>query len=107
MDRREFVARSLLMLGASAVSGEAAYGWPPELSGSISATNPKVGYPRTQIPSFEIPVYRGLRYEDTIPDTLDIATRGELAIHAITSISDPKLDDEVYWFADFFRNPPA
>jgi hypothetical protein len=107
MDRREFVARSLLILGASAVSTEAAYCWPSELSSSNPSANPRIGYARTQIPSFEIPVYRGLRYDDTVPDTLDIATRGELAIHAITSISDPKLDDEVYWFADFFRNPPA
>jgi len=67
----------------------------------------KIGYPRTQIPPFEIPPYRGLSYEDRIPDTLDIASRAELAIHAITAIADPRLDDEIYWFADFFRNPPA
>lgn len=107
MDRREFVARSLLILGASAVSMQAEYCWPSEPSNSTPPTKLTIGYPRTQIPSFDIPAYRGLSYEDRIPDTLDIASRAELAIHAMTAISDPKLDAEVYWFADFFRNPPA
>jgi len=107
MHRREFVQRSLLVLGASAVSKEAGYCWTTEPSSSAPPQRLKIGYPRTQIPSFEIPPYRGQSYEDRIPDTLDIASRAELAIHAITSIADPKLDDEVYWFADFFRNPPT
>lgn len=107
VDRREFVRRSLLALGASAVSTEAQYCWPSEVSNSPPPPAVKIGYARTQIPSFEIPAYRGLSYEDRIPDTLDIASRAELAIHAMTAIADPKLDNEVYWFADFFRNPPA
>jgi len=106
MDRREFVARSVLILGASAVPVETAYCWRFGPAASNLGTL-KIGYPRTQIPSFEIPAYQGLSYQDRIPDTLDIASRAELAIHAMTAISDPKLDDEVYWFADFFRNPPA
>jgi len=106
VDRREFVRLSLLMLGASTLSTEVGYCSPSEPNSQLPP-HLKIGYPRTQIPPFEIPAYRGRNYEDRIPDTLDIASRAELAIHAMTAIADPGLDDEIYWYADFFRNPPA
>lgn len=62
---------------------------------------------RESAPDFEIPPYRGERYEDTVPDTLDLAERLRLAVHASTSIADPDADDEVFWQVDFLRDPPA
>jgi hypothetical protein len=107
IDRRQFVSRSLLTLGVSSLvkHGEQCWATGPEVADQTSRYS--IEYPRKEIPSFAIPPYRGHSYEDTIPDTLDVASRAELAIHALTSIADPRVDDEVYWFADFFRNPPV
>jgi len=66
----------------------------------------KVKYVRENIPHFDVPSYGGEHYEDTVPDTLDIAERSKLAIHALTSITDPEADSEIFWFLDIFRNPP-
>jgi hypothetical protein len=66
-----------------------------------------IKYIRNDIPLFEIPPYRGQSYQDRVPDTLDIAERMKLAIHALTSVTDPAADCEIYWIADFFRNPPV
>jgi hypothetical protein len=64
-------------------------------------------YARKEIPPFQIVPYRGESYEDTVPDTLDLQERAELAIHGMTSITDPRCDYEIFWLADFFRNPPV
>lgn len=64
-------------------------------------------YFRKEVPAFQVPPYRGESYEDLVPDTLDLQERAKLAIHGITSITDSKWDFEIYWFADFFRNPPV
>jgi hypothetical protein len=64
-------------------------------------------YVRSEAPSFQIPPYPGESYEDVVPDTLDLQERAKLAIHGITSITDPEWDCEIFWFADFHRNPPA
>jgi hypothetical protein len=66
---------------------------------------PPIDYPNKYIPAFEVPTYLGERYEDTIPDTLDIAGRSELAINALTAITDPDAEYEVYWQTELFRNP--
>jgi hypothetical protein len=66
-----------------------------------------IEYIRTQIPTFDIPPYRGQSYEDKVPETLDIAERARLGLSALTSIPDPEADYEIYWTVDFFRNPPA
>src|SRR5216684_2089345 len=39
--------------------------------------------------------------------TLDIGERARLGVHVLTSITDPEVDDEIYWSCHFFRNPPA
>lgn len=65
----------------------------------------KIGYIRDHVPSFEVPPYRGQLYSDRIPDTLDIAERAKLGVHALTSITDPTMDYEIYWSCNFFRNP--
>jgi hypothetical protein len=66
-----------------------------------------VQYIHEDVLSFEAPVARGRRYEDTVPDTLDIAERAKLGVHVLTSITDGNADHEIYWLASFFRNPPV
>jgi hypothetical protein len=104
MRRRAFLKNSLLTCGGLAL--------PTKVQGKGTVKGkpyPRlhVQYIREKIAPFEIPPYRGQSYEDRIPDTLDIAEQAKLAIHAVTSIADPIADDEIFWLADFSRNPPV
>jgi len=109
MDRRRFVKSLLPTLGGLSL--------PPGAEVSTAGSKvPKacpqdnkltIDYIREEIPHFEIPPYRGTSYEDTVPDTLDIAERAQLAIHCVTSIADPRADYEIFQTAQFFRNPPV
>src|ERR1700722_1865815 len=63
-------------------------------------------YIRKESPDFQMPLYSGKSYQDLVPDTLDLQERAKLAIHGITSITDPEWDYEIFWLADFYRNPP-
>ncbi len=111
MDRRKFVKKSLAAVGASLLPETAArsLAHADETAAPTQAPGGKLSiqYIRQEIPHFEIPAYRGRRYEDTVPDTLDLAERAKLCIHALTSITDPNADMEVYWLASFHRNPPV
>lgn len=107
MNRRDFVKDSLLLVGGSALASQ-----PPSRQHYASAsptptTGLAIDYPQKNIPPIQAPACRGEWYEDSIPDTLDIAGRAELAIHALTSITDPNADYEVYWETQLFRNPPV
>jgi hypothetical protein len=66
-----------------------------------------IRYIRDSAPEFHIPPYSGERYEDTVPDTLDIAERAKLGVHVLTAIADPHAGYGIYWTADFARNPPV
>lgn len=102
MNRRQFVKNSLYASGLTAMQANLRFlQGEEERLGQVSP----VRYIRGQAPPFQIPVYRGLRYSDTVPDTLDVAERAKLGIHALTSITDPAFDYEIYWSANFFRNP--
>src|SRR5258706_10800325 len=37
------------------------------------STQPRIKYMRERIPAFTIPAYKGQRYEQMVPDTLDLA----------------------------------
>ena len=65
-----------------------------------------VGYIRPEIPEFDLPPYRGQRYEALVPDTLDLAERARLAIHGLTEPTDPQADYEVFWHVLFRCHPP-
>ena len=67
----------------------------------------KVQYIREEIPAFAAPVVQGLWYENSVPDTLDIAERAKLGINSLTSIADANANQEIYWLSDFFQNPPV
>ena len=81
----------------------ASYG---EMPSDAGQRNWVIRYIRDSAPEFHIPPYRGERYEDTVPDTLDIAERAKLGIHLLTAITDPRAGYEIYWSANFLRNPP-
>jgi len=80
----------------------------PQAVQKVAAETTKfaVQYVRTEIPRFSIPPYRGERYSDKVPDTLDLTERAKLGINVLTSITDPEADHEIYWLTDVFRNPP-
>jgi hypothetical protein len=101
MLRRRFVKDSLLTVGGAMLAQRLNAGpWRPE-----KQTLTPIDYPNKEIPVFQIPRYCGEYYQDTIPDTLDIAHRCELAVNALTSITDPDAEYEVYWQTELFRNP--
>ena len=56
-----------------------------------------IGYVRPEIPDFEMPDYQGERYEAMVPDTLDLADRARLVVHALTESTNPQADYEPYW----------
>src|SRR5438874_9352222 len=107
MNRRLFLYRSLVSAAAAACLPRTWSLPAPALSrGSVSGASP-IRYIRDQIPAFEIPPYRGKRYEDLVPDTLDLAERAKLGIHALTAITDPDADYQIYWAVNLLRNPPV
>jgi hypothetical protein len=73
---------------------------------SIQTGKLNIQYIRKEAPPFEIPPYLGASYEDTVPDTLDIAERCQLALNAATRATDPEADYEIYFWATPFHNPP-
>jgi hypothetical protein len=107
MDRRNFVKTSLAAAGGALAAAAAGYGSESPAPAADLSGKAKGQYIRPDIPSFHVPVVRGQRYEDRVPDTLDIAERAKLCIHALTSITDARADYEVYWLATFLRNPPT
>ncbi len=81
-----------------------------EVATATRASSPadlEAGYVRPQPPRFDIPPYRGERYQDSVPDTLDLAEMAGLAINGLTGPADPAADYEIYATVDFFRNPPV
>jgi hypothetical protein len=104
MDRRGFVKGSMLTLGGALLASHPRGAW-AEAPHNEKQALPPIDYPNKNIPAFEVPPYVGERYEDTIPDTLDLAHRIELAINALTGITDPSAEYEVYWQTELFRNP--
>ena len=54
-----------------------------------------------------IPPLRGERYSSSVPDTLDLQTRAELTISAMTNFADPEDSYKVYCYSQINRNPPV
>ena len=61
--------------------------------------SPSIKYITAHIPKVTLPGYEGQRYEARVPDTLDLQERAALAIHGLTSTTDPESDYEIYWAA--------
>ena len=71
------------------------------------STESGIQYIRDEIPAVPIPPYEGETYEDLVPDTLDIAERIELAVNGVTGPTDPAADYEIYFWVNFFHEPPV
>jgi hypothetical protein len=66
-----------------------------------------IRYIRDEIPDFSLPSYGGERYEAMVPDTLDIQERATLGINALTELTDPEADYEIYFDGLLGSNPPV
>ena len=66
-----------------------------------------IRYIQERTPEVPMPAYPGEWYDDMVPDTLDLAERAALGVNGLTCPADPDADYEVYWWVDFFRNPPV
>ena len=67
-----------------------------EQKSALKKGNP-IGYIRANAPGVDLPPYRGDYYEMQVPDTLDLQKRAKLAVHGLTSCTDPEADYEIYW----------
>lgn len=66
-----------------------------------------IDYVRSESPDFSLPGYEGERYEAMVPDTLDIQERAALGINALTELTDPEADYEIYFDVLFGSVPPV
>ena len=69
-------------------------------------THEPIEYITPAVPPVKLPAYEGDRYEAIVPDTLDLAERAALGVNGLTRSLDPRADYELYWLANFHRNPP-
>lgn len=65
-----------------------------------------IGYIQPDFPQFELPSYRGERYEALVPDTLDLQDRARMALHCMTEATNPLADYEIYGIVQFLCRPP-
>src|SRR5215813_9620436 len=110
MNRRGFLSNALATWGNVVVWQQLATltaTGTPDRTASSARSKLHVQYIRDKVPTFEVPHYLGHHYEDSVPDTLDVAERARLGVNALTSIADAQADYEIYGAADFFRNPPT
>ena len=66
-----------------------------------------INYIRKDIPSIPMQPYEGETYNDTVPDTFDVAGRSELGINVLTRATNPAADYELCFGVGFNRNPVA
>jgi hypothetical protein len=64
------------------------------------------GFIQHETPVFDLPARQGERYDDTAPDTLDLAAMAELALNGLTGPNDPEAGYEMYFTVNMQRNPP-
>lgn len=63
-------------------------------------------YINAQSQRFGLPNIAGVRYVDTVPDTLDLSERALLATHVLTQTIDDKNDFDLFWAASLFDELP-
>ena len=71
-----------------------------------TGTHP-VPHIRDDIPEFKVPQYQHERYQDWIPDTLDVQERCGLAVNGLTGATDPEREHLLYFLSSFYTNPPS
>ena len=66
-----------------------------------------VRFIRQRIPKFKPSRFDGARYEDLVPDTLDIQERAQLAVNGLTGPTDPAMNHRLYFYVNFTAHPPS
>ena len=66
----------------------------------------RIKYINKNVPDFQDLPCAGNTYELSVPDTLDLQDRADLAVNGLTGPTDPQADYEIYFFAFFNTNPP-
>ena len=116
MQRRDLLKAAIIAVSGNLLADDKKNGGVVSQSGFSESFPPPANLPpgkltvqyiRENIPSFQAPAVKGTRYIDTVPDTLDIAERAKLCVNTMTSIADANADQEVYWLATFYQNPPV
>ena len=76
---------------------------------SLSRVEKQLGYVDEGVAEADIPAvpYEGERYEDKVPDTLELADRSEYAINAYTRMLDPAMDYRFFGNAGFAYTRPV
>lgn len=67
----------------------------------------EIKYITPDVPDTNPPTYPGTSYEALVPATLDLAERARLSINALTSMTNPKCDHEMYFLVYHMANPPT
>lgn len=105
MNRREFVAGSLLGIAANTLV--------QPLAGALSSVNSGQSQsaddwrdPKFKAVQIAVPSFQGRLYEAEVPDTLDLTDRAKLSINAMTRLLDPHYDYTQFTFAEFRTTPP-
>jgi len=93
----------LAMAWALLNAGNASGGEP---AAATPRRNRDIQYANPDLPSFRLPQFRGQRYQDRVPDTLDLAGRAAQAVHALTATTDPDFNADIYFSAYFGARPP-
>ena len=119
ISRRRFLGYSSVPLlaawpgfvGPGLRAGEEAPQWRASAGKSISLADPPrpagIEYINPDIPDFKDPEYPGEYYDALVPATLDLAERARLAIHRVTSMTNPNIDYEMYFGVSHMSQPPA
>lgn len=84
--------------GGTALAADANADWKP---------GDPIGYINPSAPEVTLPPFKGEQYEASVPDTLDLAERARIAIHALTEVTNPEEDFEIYNTNSFATNPPS
>src|SRR5262245_10570297 len=66
----------------------------------------KIEYINPNIPEIKTPQYPGKSYDALVPATLDLAERARLAINAVTDMTNPNIEYEIYTAIFHMARPP-
>lgn len=73
----------------------------------FAAVGPSTIPSATNFLQYEIPSYRGDRYADNIPATLDLVEMAQRSLNALTRTVDPSKEYSLYFVTCWAQNPPV
>src|SRR5688572_1001320 len=88
------------LMACKALTDTGAGNWPYK----DTKVEQKIEYIRPNIPLVKIPPYSGKKYDDVVPDTLDIVDMADMSINVVTCATDRNQDYEQY-FSVYLANP--